>query len=234
MSSCTKFQFLWSILPFNNFSDPIDIDLEGEFFWERVYYIDNRNNSEPFKETIKITSSTKTSYSDMSKSVVETAMKMGMSMDIGGAFEIITASVKTSMDLSLTSTYEHTIEEKTESEVTEEFTQEFAVGANSLGEMFRLVYKGPGVTHASRTVSTDGALPLDKVIINTRVKPIPMFCGFDIVRSDNNSPIGPPEGVIKETFGGNPDINDDAHTHPYGQDYVYLVPRYGCSKVNRI
>lgn len=86
----------------------------------------------------------------------------------------------------MSTSYEKTVEKKTESTTTEELTRDFEVGADSIGEMFRLVYRGPGVTYATGTISTDGNLPIEKVIINCRVKRVPMIKAIQVVYTDQN------------------------------------------------
>lgn len=166
----------------------------------------------------------KTSYSDLRKSVVDASLKISTSLDVGGKFEIISASVKQSMDVELATSYQSTIDQKTETTVTEELTREFTVGANSIGEMFRLVYKGPGVTYATGTISTDGNLPLDEVFITCRVKQVPLIKDIKVVYTGQS--IERPQDVITDTFGGSPDVNKG-----HGGKYVWLVPVWTSSKV---
>lgn len=207
------------------FSEPIDITVEGEYYWERIYYIDNTNQNNPYKETRKISKSVTTSYSDLTKSVMEAAIKTSMSLDVGGVFDIITVGVKGSLDTELTTSYQSTIERKTETTVTEVLTKEFTVGANSIGEMFRLIYKGPGVTYATGTVSSNGSLPLDKVFITCRVRQTPLIKDIRVMYTSQS--IDMPENVITDTFGGSPDVNKG-----FGGKYVFLVPVYTSNKVS--
>lgn len=196
---------------------PIEITVEGQYYWERIYYIDNRGQNNPYKETRKITKSVTTSYSDLKKSIVDSSIKSSLNLDVGGVFDIITASVKGSLDTELTTSYQSTVERKSETHVTEELTREFTVGANSIGEMFRLVYKGPGVTYATSTISTDGKLPQDKVFITCRVKQIPLIKDIQVVYTDQS--VERPQNLITESTGGSPDINKG-----FGGKYVWLVP----------
>lgn len=198
--------------------------MEGEYYWERIYYIDNRNQDNPYKETRKITKTVTTSYSDLTKSVRESAIKTSASLDVGGVFDVISVGVKGSLDTELTNSYQSTIEKKSETTTTEELTREFNVGANSIGEMFRLIYKGPGVTYATGTVSTDGNLPLEKVFITCRVRQIPLIKDIQVKYTDQS--VDRPEDVITETFGGSPDINIG-----HGGKYVWLVPIWTSNKV---
>lgn len=215
----------YSLLKLKLFSQPIDITVEGEYHWERIYYIDNRNQNNPYKETRKITKSVTTSYSDLTKSVMDTAIKTSTSLDVGGVFDIISVGVKGSLDTELTTSYQSTIEKKTETTVTEELTREFTVGANSIGEMFRLIYKGPGVTYATGTVSTDGNLPLEKVFITCRVRQVPMIKEIQVMYTDQS--IDRPQNVITDTFGGSPDVNKG-----FKGKYVWLVPIWTSKKVS--
>lgn len=155
--------------------------MEGEYFWERIYYIDNTNQNNPFKETRKVTKTIKASYSELTKFALEAPIKISRSFEALGIIKVVNIGVKGSLDLELSSSYESTVEKHTETTVSEELTREFTVGANSIDEMFRLVYKGPGVTYATGTVSTNGTIPLDKVIINCRVQEIPLIKDIDVV-----------------------------------------------------
>lgn len=209
-----------------HFSDPFDVNLEGEYFWERIYYIDNRNQSNPYHETRKITKTITTSHSQLTKSAYDASLKISHNVEAGGKLEIISASVKSSLDIELSASYQNTVEKKTESTTTEELTREFTVGADSVGEMFRLNYRGPGVTFATGTISTNGTIPLDKVIINCRVRQVPMIKEIKVVHTDEN--IDMPTNVITETFGTSPDINKGM----LGK-YVWLVPVWTSKVVSK-
>lgn len=199
------------------FSEPFEVELEGEYFWELIYHIDNTGQNNPYHETRKVTKTVKTSYSDLTKYVFDASLKISQSLEAGGKFEIISATVKHSMDVELSTSYEKVVETKTESTVTEELTREFNVGANSVGSMYRLNYKGPGVSYATGTISSNDSIPLNKVIVNCRVKRQPMLQDIRVVYTSQS--IDRPENVITDTFGGSPDINSK-----HSGDYVWLVP----------
>lgn len=201
--------------------------MKGEFYWERIYYIDNRGQNNPYKETRKVTKTTTTSYSDLKKHVEDSAMKTSTELKVGGVFEIISASVSGTMDTEISRSYQSTVEKKTETKVTEELTREFTVGANSIGEMFRLVYKGPGVVLETGTISTNGKLPLDKVIISCKVRQIPMIKEIRVEYTSQS--VDRPNNLITETSGGSPDINKG-----FGGEYVWLVPVWTVKSVSKL
>lgn len=182
-----------------------------------IYYIDNTNQNNPYHETRKVTKTVKTSYSDLTKYVFDASLKISQSLEAGGKFEIISASVKHSLDLELSASYEKVVETKSESTVTEELSREFNVGANSVGQMYRLNFKGPGVSYATGTISSNDSIPLSKVIVNCKVKRLPMLQDVRVVYTSQS--IDRPENVITDTFGGSPDINNG-----HEGDYVWLVP----------
>lgn len=202
---------------------PIEVTVEGQYYWERIYYIDNRGRDNPYKETRKITKTITTSYSDLKQSITESSIKSSLSLDVGGVFDIITASVKGSLDTELKTSYQSTVEQKSETKESEELIREFTVGANSIGEMFRLIYKGPGVTYATGTISTNGTIPYDKVVINCSVRQIPLIKDIQVVYTQQS--IDRPQNLITETSGGSPDINNG-----FGGKYVWLVPIWTSSK----
>lgn len=55
----------------------------------------------------------KTSYSDLTTSVKKNAMKVGLFYDVSGAFELISVSVKRSLDMELINLYQPTVEKTT-------------------------------------------------------------------------------------------------------------------------
>lgn len=207
------------------FSKPIDITVEGEYYWDLLYHIDNRNKNNPYKETRKIKKTIKTSYSELRKSVLDGSIKASTLLaSSGGVFDIISIDVKGSLDAELSSSYQSIVQRKSEITLTEEVNREFTVGANSIGEMFRLVYKGPGVTYDTGTVSTNGKLPLDKVYITCRVKRVPLIKDIRVVYTSQS--IDRPADLITETSAGSPDINEG-----FGGQFVWLVPVWTSNKV---
>lgn len=206
-------------------SKPVDITLEGRFYWELLYHIDNRGQNNPYKETRKITKTVTTSFSELKDSVQKKSINTDTSLDVGGVFDIISVSVKGSISTEVSSSYQTTINQKTESTVTEELTREFTVGADSIGEMYRLVYEGPGVRFATGTISTDGKRPLDKVFITCTAQQVPLIKGIKVKYTDQS--ITRPENIITETNGGDPDIN-----RGFGGYYVWLIPEWTGKKVS--
>ncbi len=126
-------------------------------------------------------------------------------MDGGAKYEILSLTVKNSLDVGLSSSYERTVEHKKDITENYELTRVFEVGPHSIGEMFRLNYKGPGVEYATDTISTNGTLPLDKVLIHCKVRRIPMIKNIRVVYSDQS--LNRPINVISVSNGGNPDVN---------------------------
>lgn len=206
-------------------SKPVDIAMEGEYHWELLYYIDNRGQNNPYKETRKVATTVRTSYSELSKSVVDASIKKSKSLDVGGVFKILTASVKGSIDTILAKSYQSTVEKKGESVVTKELTREFTVGPDSIGEMYRLVYDGPGVSYDTDIISSDANRPYDKVFINCRVIQVPLLKDIKVVYTEHN--IDMPTDTITDTLGGSADINKG-----FGGKYVWLVPVWTRNKVS--
>lgn len=199
------------------FSEPFDLSLEGEYFWERVFYIDNRDNNNEFREERKIVKTEKTSYSELTKYVYDASLKISHTVNAGVKLDIISASVETKVNIDLSTSYEKVVDKKSETTKSEELTREFKVNPNSIGELFRLVYRGPGVTYATDTISTNKSLPLDTVFIRLKVKRVPMIKDIVVVYTDQS--IDRPVTVITDWFGGSPDINAG-----HKGQYVWLVP----------
>lgn len=147
---------------------------------------------------------------------MEASLKLSTSVEAGGKYKIISATVKNSVDAELSTTYERTIDKKTDITETTELTKQFEVGGNSFGKMYRLIYKGPGVTYATGTVSTDENLPLEKVTINFKVQRVPMIKDIRVVYTDQS--IDRPDNIITETSGGDLDVNKGYQKH------TWLVP----------
>ncbi len=199
-------------------SKTFEVGLEGEYFWERIYYVDNTNNSSPYRETQKYSKTVTTSYSDLTTRVTDASLKFSRSVEAGVKYAIVDLTVKNTLDLELTTSYKKTIEKKIGTTETTEFTKEFEVGPHSIGEMFRLNYKGPGLAYATDTISTNGTIPIDKVIIKCNVKRVPVIKNIRVVYTDQN--IDRPGNLITETFGGNPDVNSGEGR------FTWLVPEW--------
>lgn len=168
----------------------------------------------------------RTSYSELTKYVVDAAVKLSLNSEVDGALAIITVKVSNSIDATLSYSYDSTVEKRTETEVTREITREFNVGADSIGELYRLVYSGPGVSYESDVISTDKNRTFDKVLINCRVREIPLLSNIKVVYTDQN--VDMPNDALTETSGGSPDVNKG-----YSGKYVWLVPEWVADKVTQ-
>ncbi len=199
-------------------SKDFDLELEGEYFWERMYYIDNTNNSAGYHEEHKYIKEITTSYSDLTKHVTDSSLKLSRSMEGGVKFAIVSLTVKNSLDVELKSSYDKTIEKKIGHSEKTEVTKIFDVGPGDFQEMFRLVYKGPGVVYATDSTSSDGTIPNDKVILKLKVKRVPLIKNIRVVYTDQS--IDRPQNLITETHGGNPDVNSGLGR------YTWLVPEW--------
>jgi len=190
--------------------------LGGEYVWERIFYIDNRGKNNTYDETRSFNRTITASYSSLTKLVAGASLKLGIKTKVGAAIEIFTAKVENSLDLALTTSYEHTIEQKLDTVESEIISRRFTVGANSIGEMYRLIYNGPGVTYATSMFSTT-PLVNKKVIITCKVRKVAMLKDIQVVYTSQS--IDMPDEVITDTDGGSPDINKG-----YKGKYVWLVP----------
>jgi len=97
---------------YDELTKPYDVNLEGEYYWERVYFYNNTGNNNEHKETRTFNKTIKTNYNSITKSVKAASMKLGIHTEAGCAIEIVTAKVQQSLDIELSSSFEKTVEEK--------------------------------------------------------------------------------------------------------------------------
>lgn len=202
--------------------DVIDVNVEGAFEWDLLFHIDNRGQQNEFKETRSYTKTTSTSYSRMTDEVVKQSVKVGYNIKADAVIEIVNVAIETSVDAEIDRSYQETINYKKEDTVTEQLTQEFTVGADSEAYMYQLVYRGPGVTIKTRTISSDTP-PMDKVIIRCKVKKVKMLERIRVWL--NTSP--PTDNPITEYHGRDTDTNSGQ-----GGGYVYLSSVWTDSRVS--
>jgi len=154
---------------------------------------------------------------------MESALKMGVGVDVSGVLDILSIVFKSSVAQSISSAYESIVEKKMERKSSKRMTEEFVVGPNSKMTMYRLFYSGPGVAYATETFSSEPK-PMNDVLINCNVRQKPLLKDIKVVYTD--SAFQRPYDLIDDAIHGKPDINIG-----FGGNYVWLVPVWTKSKV---
>jgi hypothetical protein len=221
---CLTFLFLLDTP--RGFTQEVDVEIEGVFYWNPIFRYSNLNNS----GTIKHSYTTRITRSYSYTGIIETVNEYKRSdinrntrkLNIGGAYEAISASVEYSNERSTEiNTFIRTRQEqtwKTQYEETKEETREYLVGPHSSLELYQLHFKAPGILYTFNTLSTVYEEP-KKAKFHILVRPIRFIQDIRVEYSSNEG--GRPSNRIREVFGQNDDIN-----YKFGGKFVYLVPVY--------
>uniref|UniRef100_T1IV27 Uncharacterized protein n=1 Tax=Strigamia maritima TaxID=126957 RepID=T1IV27_STRMM len=192
------------------------LNLNGKYSWELLFDIDNTHNSRYIirKEELKV--SLFISYNQLLRELQEYARKSHVGFESGAKLDIISVSMSSGLDSSMSQKFESTTTQH--GEKREEFTKttEIKIGPNSRLTLHRLVFNGPGISYVTDTLSsTPHDIP--DVIISCTVRAMNFLKTISVVYTEDA--VSKPSNSLVEVDGWNTDINDG-----FNGDYVWLVP----------
>jgi len=192
------------------------VALLGKYSWELLLDIDNTDNAGYLRRKEEVKSSIVVNYNNLLQTIQKTSLETFRDFDAGTPIELISIAVSPNLDNAIADIYKNSPEMKSESREEKSKTTEIEVGPHSTLKLYRLVFKGPGISYETETLSSTPH-EMEDVIITANIRKLHFLKGFHVVYTQDK--VSKPEESVQEVHGLNADINEG-----FGGDFVWLLP----------